>query len=160
LRPDLFDTVKSIPDALGNIGDFLGGIGAVGTLLYLATQIRQNTQMMRSAARQQLTLASQDNIYRWAEYAPAVIAAFSSEKQAPADSFRVAQLCRGMFRGLENHAYQHRIGMLDASEWAAMCVNMKKMFGIPIVAKNWGRARDEFSDIFVAELESIVAEHD
>ena len=30
-------------DALGNIGDFLRGIGVVITLLYLAAQIRQNT---------------------------------------------------------------------------------------------------------------------
>ena len=62
-------------EALGNIGDFLGGIGVVVTLLYLAAQIRQNTKMMRGAARQQLTLASQDNVYRWAEYAPAAVAA-------------------------------------------------------------------------------------
>jgi hypothetical protein len=28
---------------LGNIGDFLGGIAVVVTLIYVATQIRQNT---------------------------------------------------------------------------------------------------------------------
>jgi hypothetical protein len=37
---------------LGNIGDFLGGIGVVVTLLYLAFQIRQNTQSVRSSAVQ------------------------------------------------------------------------------------------------------------
>lgn len=35
-------------DHLGNIGDFLGGIGVVVTLLYLALQIRQNTKTMRA----------------------------------------------------------------------------------------------------------------
>ena len=32
---------------LGNIGDFLGGIGVVVTLIYLAFQIRQNTDQIR-----------------------------------------------------------------------------------------------------------------
>jgi hypothetical protein len=145
-------------EALGNIGDFLGGIGVVVTLLYLAAQIRQNTKMMRGAARQQLTLASQDNVYHWAEYAPAAVAAFSSGEQDPVDRFRVSQLCRAMFRGWENYAYQHRIGLLDASEWEAMHVNMRRMFRIPVVAESWKRARDEFSGDFVAELESIVGE--
>ncbi len=35
-------------EALGNIGDFLGGIGVVITLIYLATQIRQNTATVRA----------------------------------------------------------------------------------------------------------------
>ena len=33
---------------LGNIGDFLGGIGVVVTLIYLASQIRQNTNTVRA----------------------------------------------------------------------------------------------------------------
>ena len=35
-------------EALGNIGDFLGGIGVVITLIYLATQIRHNTATVRA----------------------------------------------------------------------------------------------------------------
>ncbi len=42
----------SILDALGNLGDFIGGIGVVITLIYLATQIRQNTSALRTASRQ------------------------------------------------------------------------------------------------------------
>jgi hypothetical protein len=39
-------------DALGNIGDFLGGIGVVITLAYLAVQIRQNTRAVKTSSRQ------------------------------------------------------------------------------------------------------------
>jgi hypothetical protein len=35
---------------LGNLGDFLGGIGVIITLIYLATQIRQNTNQLRQNA--------------------------------------------------------------------------------------------------------------
>ncbi len=33
-------------DALGNIGDFVGGVAVIATLFYLAVQIRQNTRQV------------------------------------------------------------------------------------------------------------------
>lgn len=39
-------------DTLGNLGDFIGGIAVVVTLIYLATQIRQNTSALKTASRQ------------------------------------------------------------------------------------------------------------
>jgi hypothetical protein len=36
-------------DALGNIGDFIGGIAVVVTLVYLAAQIRQNTSQVKQS---------------------------------------------------------------------------------------------------------------
>jgi hypothetical protein len=39
---------------LGNIGDFIGGVGVVITLIYLATQIRQNTRSLRLSSLQQI----------------------------------------------------------------------------------------------------------
>ena len=39
---------------LGNIGDLIGGVGVIATLIYLATQIRQNTKSHRMASIQQI----------------------------------------------------------------------------------------------------------
>jgi hypothetical protein len=33
---------------LGNLGDFVGGIAVVATLIYVAMQLRQNNQLLRS----------------------------------------------------------------------------------------------------------------
>ena len=38
-------------DALGNLGDFIGGIGVLATLIYLAYQIRQNTASVQQSNR-------------------------------------------------------------------------------------------------------------
>ena len=45
---------------LGNIGEFLGSIGVIVTLIYLAIQIRQNTKAARasSAAESQYVFAN------------------------------------------------------------------------------------------------------
>jgi hypothetical protein len=37
-------------EALGNLGDFVGGIAVVATLLYLAVQVRQNSRNLQIAA--------------------------------------------------------------------------------------------------------------
>lgn len=42
---------------LGNLGDFLGGVGVVVTLLYLAIQIRQNTRQLRADTESAKTIA-------------------------------------------------------------------------------------------------------
>ncbi len=36
---------------LGNIGEFVGALGVVASLIYLALQIRQNTRQLRNNAR-------------------------------------------------------------------------------------------------------------
>ena len=39
-------------EAFGNVGDFIGGIGVVITLAYLALQIRQNSNSVKAASAQ------------------------------------------------------------------------------------------------------------
>jgi hypothetical protein len=50
-----------ILEALGNLGDFIGGIGVVATLIYLAIQIRQNTTAVRTASRQAIVDGMRDH---------------------------------------------------------------------------------------------------
>ena len=47
-------------DTLGNIGDFVGGIAVVATLIYLAVQIRQNTNSLRTASWQAIVSGARD----------------------------------------------------------------------------------------------------
>ena len=41
-------------ESLGNLGDFIGGLAVVVTLIYLATQLRQHTEALRLEARQRV----------------------------------------------------------------------------------------------------------
>jgi hypothetical protein len=41
-------------DALGNIGDFVGGIAVIATLIYLAIQVKQNTVALKAASWQEV----------------------------------------------------------------------------------------------------------
>jgi hypothetical protein len=47
-------------DALGNLGDFIGGIAVIVTLIYLAIQVRQNTKALSTASRQAISSGYQE----------------------------------------------------------------------------------------------------
>lgn len=49
-------------ESLGNLGDFIGGIGVVATLVYLAVQVRQNTAALRTASRQAIVTGMRDHV--------------------------------------------------------------------------------------------------
>jgi hypothetical protein len=61
---------------LGNIGDFVGGIAVVVTLLYLAIQVRQNTAALRTASRQEVVSGFRD--FNRLSFDPDVVSATSS----------------------------------------------------------------------------------
>ena len=44
-------------EGLGNLGDFIGGIAVVITLIYLTSQVRQSTSAMLMASRQAISSA-------------------------------------------------------------------------------------------------------
>ncbi len=54
-------TLMETAQLLGNFGEFVGAIAVVATLIYLTTQIRQNTTALQSAAAQ----AVHDNFAAW-----------------------------------------------------------------------------------------------
>lgn len=64
-----------ILQSLANLGEFIGGIGVVITLVYLALQIRQNTAALRTASRQQVAAGFRE--YQRAFFDPAVARAFA-----------------------------------------------------------------------------------
>ena len=53
---------RDIPQELGSLGEFVGAIGVVLSLIYLATQIRQNTRAVRSASVQAATLSTGNTV--------------------------------------------------------------------------------------------------
>ena len=61
-------------EALGNLGDFIGGIAVVATLIYLAVQVRQNTVALRTASRQEVVAGFRD--YNRLFFHPGAIRAF------------------------------------------------------------------------------------
>ncbi len=143
-------------DAVGSIGEAVGAAGVLASLIYLAVQIRQNTLLMRGTIRQQLTTASQENMYHWAACADLATKVRNGADLEWGQHFRLNQMCRALFRGWANYSYQHRIGLLDSSEWGGMAVTIQNLLAAPWMLKEWEAMREEFTASFVAEVETII----
>ncbi len=109
-------------DDLGNIGDFVGGVAVIASFIYLALQIRQNTETLRANSVQELT----ENILRasatLAEPANAdvYIRGARSYSSLTSDEKLRFQLLLGLFLGWFDTVLEYRErNMVDDSyiEW-------------------------------------------
>lgn len=152
-------------DALGNIGDFLGGIGVVVTLVYLAFQIRQNTDQLRSDAKQR-ELSSLDEMNR----------ALLSWQSEIVSSPEVADIWRrGIFGGeslrgddrlrFEYHGasilqiwqgnYFRYLETGDSDNWGSNEKHIRMFLSWPGFRAFWDSTKHLYADRFVVKIDQL-----
>jgi len=148
-------------DALGNLGDLLGGIGVIATLLYLAAQIRTNTREVRSASLHALTvihLEFQRAVWQDAELTRIWFDGLSGDAPlAEADGRRFMFMLISAARQWETAYRNTRGGSLESSEWAGMHLELTRTFAAKGALPYWSEIRkDGFPQDFVEYAEKAV----
>jgi len=121
-------------EAIGAIGEILGAIAVVATLIYLAIQIKQSTRVARSATRQAIAESAQtlaNDVINAPEMADILVRHFRGEELTPAESLRLQGRCYRDMRHWENIYYQVREGLLSEEEWIGFRRNLAALFEIP-----------------------------
>jgi hypothetical protein len=107
---------------LANLGEFLGGVAVIVSLVYLGVQIRQNTKSLRAATFQALSDSLSELTARMAESPDMGNLYFAGHQQSgglsDAESRRFMLLLLTLLRRFENAYLQYRSGILTASQWA------------------------------------------
>ena len=108
-------------EALGAIGEIVGAIAVIATLGYLAVQIRQNTQSVRSSTTQNTT-ATAIHVLLGVLQTPGSADTLARGRQglAPltdAERIAFARMYFSVFRSSENLFYQYNRGLLEAEMW-------------------------------------------
>jgi hypothetical protein len=135
-------------EALGNLGDFLGGIAVILTLIYLALQVRQNTKQMEQNShwlRAQTYRADQSahvmatqliasdaslaTIYRKGSVDPDVL--------TEDEWTRLVFYYGLMFGNFQNSLYQMENGLLDKELWPNQVKIMSMILKSPGGARYW-----------------------
>jgi hypothetical protein len=145
-------------DALGNIGDFLGGIGVVITLLYLAAQIRQNTRSSRTESYQ-AAVAAVSEFTREVGLSPdgsRILQAglLDFEALPPEERMRFNLIMTSVVRNLENIHFQFSHGAIDESAWQGWA-NRTHSFLAPSGARAWWHTQES---AYSAEFRRFVNE--
>ncbi len=103
---------------LGNIGEFVGAIGVIVSLVYLATQIRQNTKAVRSNTSQAITDSRVEFLSSISDN-PEVARMFFSglsdlDSLGPDERSRFAIMMARFIATMENYHYQHLVSLRQA----------------------------------------------
>ena len=133
-------------EAISAVSEIVGAIAVVVSLIYVAAQIRQNTKMMRSAAKQSLTEASQNFLYMAIDRSEEWVKLTSGEDPATTEEdARMTLIIRAMLRGFESQCYQYDSGLLEEDEWHALQTTIQWVCALPGVNKKWQELKPHMS---------------
>ena len=141
----------SISD-LGSLGEFIGALAVLVSLVYIALQIRTNTKAVRASTFQSVTSGWQNQIQFLSDPSLSdLIDRSVSEPEAlgQADLSRLFLITRANFRLCENDYYQLRSGTFDVDAWAGYKNSIvQEILGGPAFRAMWALQRDVFSSEF------------
>ena len=142
---------------LGNIGDFVGGVGVFATLIYLATQIRQNTRSLRLASIQHI-IGTSVSISENASSGPipSIFAKLEMKGRLTEEEF--AQLLMYIWAMLTHHwqvFHQYQNGMIDSKVFDVYSPRLQLTLSAPVTRAIW---RVRLKNSFPADFQEYVQE--
>jgi len=154
-------------EAVGAIAELLGAMGVIASLIYLAFQIRQNTQSSKAATFQSvtsdalqfaLTISDNEALTRLLR-----LGSEGTERLPEDDYRRFQQLVRVYLRFHDNIFYQYKIGTLDEGQWSGYRYSLRLVLSSPGI-RSWWRAGGNrhtvsptFQELVDSELASLDA---
>jgi hypothetical protein len=142
---------------LANLGEAIGGIAVVITLIYLAIQIRQNTRMMRASAHHAANhLAVDINLALGTDPQASEVLLLGSKDPTelnPNQSLMFHLMMRSIFSGAEDFFIQTREGLLNPGMWESRKHSMRQYLLRPGIDAWWRENQALFSKDFVVELD-------
>jgi hypothetical protein len=139
-------------DERGNIGDFIGGIGVIVTLIYLAFQIRQNTIATRTDSYQAAVTSASDwsrEMSLNSEIADIILrGAQEYEALEPLERMRFNLAMSSFFRNIENLHAKFRSGAVDREVWSGWANRTHAMLTGPGTRRWWELNASGFSTEF------------
>ncbi len=114
---------------LGNLGEFVGAIGVVISLVYLARQMIDNTASIRAQSYNSMvenSIRLLEHAFRDSEFADFLARAEKDpDSLSPSERVRWDAYMTAVFRHFGNMQYAQRVGTLDAQMWESYRATLK-----------------------------------
>ena len=147
---------------LGSLGEFVGALGVVISLIYLARQMSLNTTSIRAASFNSMT----ENSIRLLEHSfrDGNFAEFLHRAEQNPSSLSPNELVRwdaymtAVYRHFGNLVYQYRVGVLDQQMWQSYRDTLKQHLRTASWQTWFEQNRESFSRSLVDLVERAVGE--
>ena len=110
-------SLMEIAQLLGNLGEFIGAIVIVITLIYLTTQVKQNTYALHAQSRQAVVSSAQAELFAMMDNPDLVINLLKTESLTPEEHVKLSSWMGAVMRLREFCWLQHQIGVVDEVQW-------------------------------------------
>lgn len=144
-------------DALGNLGEFVGALGVVVSLVYLAQQMSQNTTSVRAASFNEMVQNSirlLEHAFRDSEFADFLYRAERDPASlTPSERVRWDAYMTAVYRHFGNLVYQYRVGALDRQMWDSYERTLEEHLKTPSWAAWFEENKNNFSTALVEQVE-------
>jgi hypothetical protein len=141
---------------LGNLGEFVGAIGVVVSLVYLARQLSHNTASVRAASFNSMvqnSISLLEHSFRDSEFAAFLDRAEADPKRlTPAERVRWDAYMTAVYRHFGNLVYASRVGTLDRQMWDSYRSTLKEH----LHNVHWAAWYDAHRRLFSTSLSRLV----
>ncbi len=152
--------------AIGAVGELVGGIAVIATLIYLATQIRQNTRINASAIRQSFYDYTTRQMLHGTDSSEFNVvlakAATTDDELTSGERIQILRFFQAVFVGYQGAYFQHRNKALSDDDWNMCRALLRSFWLLPgkEMARQWQRfqAGGFLDDGFVEECHKLEAE--
>ena len=145
----------------GALGELIGGVAIIVSLLYVGTQIKHNTKAERASASQafidihaQIVLhISGDKDFRdiyWRGLGG--LSALQGSETAAFGAWAIQT-----FRAWESFYFQWKEGLFQDQLWAGWQNQFADLFGYPGIQEYWAIRRHQFSEEFCELVDKLIA---
>jgi hypothetical protein len=145
---------------LGNLGEFVGAIAVIVSVLYLAVQIRQNTNSVKTAAYEHVALSAMEINARLAQDADLSrihsVGLRDPNELSPEDRMRFSNLHYAIFGNFEFIFEQHARGVVDDDSWNRWLGTIRGYIALPGGRAWWEAKPAPFSPRFTRFVETEV----
>ncbi len=141
-------------ESLGNIGEFIGGLAVIASLIYLAVQIRQNTKSVRLRVEQAIKRDSFD-LRRSSIENPEVVDLFikalsDSDSLSPGERIRVNLICASTIEHLQHLFFLRNQGLVH---WESQEEGLRGYLALAPYRQWWVSGREILQPKFVEYVE-------
>jgi hypothetical protein len=150
-------------EAIQAVAESVGAVGVIGSLAYLAAQVRHNTRALHATANQDL-VTSYNQLLEFAktEYGAGI---YHGVFTGPAPDWTVTEftaertLVDQGLRVFEQAYLQQRAGMLQEQVWQGWEETIRLAANVPAVLRYWTQLRTQLSPGFVSFIEGCQTDH-
>jgi len=147
-------------DAIGSIGEIVGALGVIFSLIYLATQIRQNSAWLKSSVVESAGTRTGDltgTVYSDAELSRIVRMGFTEEalNLDPEEKNRFSLVMTRVMRNQEINFVHYKSGLLDKKSFDGFIQNMTVFINSPLFDEWWAVASPIYRSDFCEKVDEV-----